>query len=149
MWWLRLSLWLGIISLYLGFAGVMGVLLRRAVPERSAAFDQLLALTHAFLLYLPASFLVGGLADWPLEARLGLLAAGVGLVWLGAFQPDWLPHRIWKRGFLQRYFAGAMGMAAIWGVGLAYSAQAPAALLVGAAATVAGAASLYTAPRNS
>ncbi len=146
---LRLCLWTGIVTLYFGFAGVMGVLLRRVRPPRRHRYARPLAVAHALFLFVPASALIVGLADWPSWVRLGFFLAGLGLVGLAAEQPDWFPKRIWRRTFGHQYFAGTMGLAALWGVGVALSAQALAPILVGAAATVAGLASLYTIPRVS
>ena len=144
---LRICLWLGILSLYFGFAGVLGVLARRAARAGATRADGALVAAHAGLLFIPASVLVLSLAEWPLFLRTALFLAALALVGLAAAQPAWLPSRFWQRPFGHRYFAGAMGLAALWGVGLAFTAQALVPVIVGAAATFAGAASLYTTPQ--
>ncbi len=143
---LRLCLWLGMISLHIGFAGVAGVLLRRAHLPLARPFDRALAVTHTCLLFLPSTVLALSFPDWPFPARLGLALAGLLMVWLAATQPTWTPAGLWQRSFGHRDFAAVMLLAAIGGLGLASAAASAAAAIVGAAASIAGAASLATAP---
>lgn len=143
---LRLTLWTGISVLYLGFAGVMGVLIRRNRRRNAGHVERLLATAHALLLFLPASAFVSGLPDWPVVIRFSALLAGVAVAWMGTVQPEWAPQTLWGRPFGHRYFAAAMALAAIWGIGLAVSAPALAPTLVGTSAIAAGAIALHTAP---
>lgn len=141
---LRLCLWLGMISLHIGFAGVTGVLLRRAHLPLARPVDGALAVAYTSLLFLPSTVLTLHFPDWPFPARLGLVLIGLLTVWVAASQPTWTPASLWRRSFGHRYFAAVMLLAAIGGLGLASAAAA----VVGAAASIAGAASLITAPRR-
>ena len=143
---LRLCLWLGMVSLHVGFAGVAGVLLRRAHLPLARPLDRAAAFVHTCLLLLPSTVLVLHYPDWAYPARLGLVLFGLLTVWVSASQPAWTPARLWQRSFGHRYFAAVMLLAAIGGLGLASAAASVAAALVGAAASIAGAASLITAP---
>ncbi len=143
---LRLCLWLGMVSLHVGFAGVAGVLLRRAHLPLARPVDGALAIVHTSLLFLPSTVLVLHFPEWPFPYRLGLVLIGLLTVWVAASQPTWTPAGLWQRSFGHRYFAAVMLLAAIGGLGLASAAASAAAAFVGAAASVAGAASLITAP---
>lgn len=145
---LRVCLWLGVAALHMGFAGVTGVLLRRAHLALARPRDGLLAIAYASLLFLPSTVLVLHFPEWSFPARLALVLAGLAAVWVAACQPAWTPASLWRRSFGHRYFAAVMLLAAIWGIGLGSAAASLAAALLGAAASLAGAASLFTAPRH-
>lgn len=145
---LRLLLWLGVSLQYLGFAGVMGILLRRTWLASRSLWKIELAVAYGLFLFLPASILVIGLPGWPLWSQVFTLAAGLCVVWLSSTQPRWIPKTIWGRTFGQRFFAGSMALAALWGVGLMLSTQTLAPILVTSGASMAGIASLRALPRS-
>ncbi len=145
---IRVSQWTGMVALYLGFAWVMGILLRRARLPGASRFDRGLAAVHAILLFGPASALVLSVPDWPSGLRALILAGGLLAACLAAAQPAWTPKALWRRPFGQRYFAGVMALAALWEFGLAITSQTAAPTLLGAAAGVAGAASLLSTLRR-
>jgi hypothetical protein len=145
---LRLLLWLGVSVQYLGFAGVMGILLRRAWLASKSPWKIELAAAYGLFLFLPASILVIGLPEWSLWNQVSTLVTGLCVVWLGTTQPSWIPKTIWGRTFGQRFFAGSMALAALWGVGLMLSTQTLAPILVTSGASMAGIASLRALPRS-
>jgi hypothetical protein len=145
--WLRVFLWMGVVALHAGFAGVTGVLLRRACRPLAKPLDAALAVAHTSLLFIPSCVVVLHFPDWPFAAQLGIALAGLLTVWVAALQPRWTPSTLWRRSFGHVYFAGAMGLAAVWGLGLSSTGASLPLTLVGAAACLAGAASLITAPR--
>jgi hypothetical protein len=146
--WLRVSLWMGVIALHAGFAGVTGVLLRRACRPLARPQDAALAIAHTSLLFIPSCIMVLRLSDWPFVVQLGVALIGLLTVWLAALQPRWTPATLWRRSFGHVYFAGAMALAAVWGLGLSSSGASLPSTLVGTAACVASAASLITTPRS-
>jgi hypothetical protein len=137
---------LGAASLYLGFSGVLGVLIRRAGKRRSVS-SCLLSAGYACLLFIPATVFVIERSGWPLAFRLGLLLLAAALITLGILQPVWTPRNVWRPAFGRRYFAAAMALAALWGISLGISAGAPFATAVGMSALVAGAAALFLEPK--
>jgi hypothetical protein len=110
---LDLTLWLAVAALYLGFACVLGVLVRQA---RAAGDRWLIALSlvHAILVVTPASVLVLNWSAWPTAVGVGLLIAGVAAAWIGLERPAWVPASWWQQAFAQRYFGIAMTVAALW-----------------------------------
>jgi len=145
---LNITLWLGVSALYLGFSGVMGVLLRRTWPIHRQTLDRDLAAAHGLLLFLPASILVLSYPEWSLLGRLILMGTGLTVAALSALQPIWIPKVVWQRAFRHRYFAATMALSALWGFSLSLTTQALVPTLVAAAASLAGAASWYTTPRS-
>ncbi len=141
---LQLSLWLGVSALYLGFAGVMGVLLRRTWHGSILRWQKELTAGYGLLLFVPASILMAGFPGWTPLGRLLTLALGLNVVGLAVFQPKWLPANVWRRAFGRRYFAGVMALAAFWGVNLSMATEALVPTLVAAAAGFAGVASLHS-----
>lgn len=137
---LALTLSAGVAATYLGFAGVLGVLLRRAQSWWLPA-------AHGGLIVLPATVLVLRFEPWPFWFSLLLFAAGALTVALGAIQPDWTPDNLWSLAFGQRYFAATMLVAALWGLSLAMTSPAVMPAALGAAALGAALASLSKAPR--
>lgn len=121
---LQSTLWLGIAALYLGFAGVMGVLLRSARQEINTDRSGL-ALLHGVLVLIPASLFILRPEIWPLPMALTVLAMGLITMWLGAVQPGWTPPRIWRPSFGQRYFASAMALTALWSLLFVWQAPGP------------------------
>jgi hypothetical protein len=130
----RILLALGVGVLYIGYAGVLGVLVRRARRPQRRTMDIFLAAAHGVLLFLPASVVVLGLGDLPLLVRFILLGLGLAVAAVGWVQPPWTPQKLWRRTFGYRYFALAMGMAAIWGLSAGMSVTS---LALGAAAGIA------------
>jgi hypothetical protein len=138
-------LWLGILVLSLGFCGVFGALIRRARRGSGLAHAQV-ALFGA-LVILPSAAIVLGQPGPTLPARLAILLAGVLVVAAVHAQPTWAPDVLWSRPFARAYFGAAMGVTALWELGLALTSASIAPSLLAAAAGVAGAASLATARR--
>ncbi len=138
----RILLTFGVSALYIGYAGVMGILIRRAVHPQRRTLDIILAILHGLLLFLPASIVVLGLAELLLVVRLALVVVGLSVATIGMIQPPWAPQKLWQRTFGYRYFALAMALTAFWGLGSGFimASLAPAAL--GAAASIACAISL-------
>jgi hypothetical protein len=142
----QILLFLGVGALYIGYSGVMGVLVRRATHPDRRALDVLVVTGHAILLFLPASIVVFGLTDLSLLARFLLVSIGICVAVMGLIQPHWTPEKLWKRAFGYRYFAIAMALAAIWGLGLAFSSSSVPPAILGAAAGIACAVSLNLSP---
>ncbi len=136
----------GIAAIYLGFAGVMGVLLHRIRGSHQNTPRGLAAL-HGILVMLPATVVILAFEGWPSWISLGLFAAGVTTVMLGAIQPSWTPAKLWSLAFGQRYFAAAMLLAALWGISLAWLTPALVPGAVAAAALAAAFTSMTKAPR--
>jgi hypothetical protein len=145
---LRSLSWLGIASLYVGFAAVLGLLLRGDHHGRRRLQYGALALAHFLLLYLPATALVLGFPGSPLLARLALILSSVCVAWLSFARPRWLPQQLFCPAFGLRYFGGAMALATLWALGVAISAPAISPSLVATAACLASVASLSTATRH-
>jgi hypothetical protein len=143
---LQLALWLGVATLYLGFAGVMGVLLHLAQGGSSLA--RRLAWVHGSLVLLPASVLVLRLRAWPLSVALAVVAAGVLVLWLAAVQPKWTPPTLWRASFGHRYFASAMAISAVWGLVLGWQQPNLIPAVIGALALAAAFASLTKSPQS-
>ena len=154
---IQIMFWLAISTLYVGFAGVMGILINRTLRFGNSRFDLALAFVHGFLLFLPATVLVLAMEPMALSARLLLIGAAFALVWLSAAQPSWLPHGLWEAAFGHRYLAGAMWLAALCGILLTLAIvqmsgfptrEALAPMLVAASALLAGAASVFSSSRH-
>lgn len=143
---ITLSLSFGIAAIYLGFAGVMGVLLHQVRRSQRQASRRLAAL-HGVLIMLPATVVILGFNGWPNWFSLGLFAAGLATVILGAVQPSWTPAKVWSLAFGQRYFGAAMLLAALWGLSLAWLTPALVPAAVAAAALAAAFTSITNAPR--
>ncbi len=142
----KVFLALGVGALYVGYAGVMGVLIRRATHSKRRTLDIAMAAAHGLLLFLPASTVVLGLVDLSLLVRLCLLGIGLGVAAMGLIQPSWTPEKLWRPTFGYRYFALAMALAAIWGLGAGLMKTSLAPTILGAAAGIACAISLNTTP---
>lgn len=142
----QVLLFLGVGALYIGYSGVMGVLIRRATHPERRNVDIAAVTAHSILLFLPASVVVLGLIELPLLARLVVLFIGLGVATIGLVQPHWTPDKLWQRAFGYRYFAMTMALAAIWGLGLAFSNDSLPPAILGAAAGLAAAASLNLTP---
>ena len=76
------------------------------------------------------------------------LALGAAVVWAAYTQPDWIPAFVWQRTFAHRYLAGAMALAALWGIGQAMAGSSAAPLLISISAIAAAAASSGTAVKT-
>lgn len=144
---MRTCLALGIASIYLAFAGGMGLLLRRMRASRTGS-DRLVACAYACLLILPGTVLVLSLSNWPLAGRLLLVSGSVVATALAAVQPKWAPRLLWQRRFGQRYLALAMVLTLLGEVAWALTAPGLGPSLIGAAAGAAGAASLRAAAHD-
>ncbi len=134
---------LGAASLYLGFSGVLGILIRYVNQHRSK-LAILLGTGYVCLLFLPATAFVVQRSGWPLFLRLTLLLLAALVAALGLLQPVWAPRELWRPVFGRRYFAAAMALSALWGFSLGISTSTLFPQLVGASALVAGLAALFT-----
>ena len=132
---------LGAASLYLGFSGVLGVLLRYANQHRTVG-SWLLGVGYAGLLFLPATAFVIQRSGWPVAIRLGVFLLSMAVAMLAVLQPVWTPRTLWRPKFGRRYFAAAMALSAVWGLSLGISTGAIFPVLVGISAVAAAAASL-------
>jgi len=136
--------WLGIAAIYLGAAGAAGTFWRRASGEAGGR-QYWLSAGYATALSLGGAVLILAMPDWWVPARLLLVAAGLAVALAGMRRPGWLPQSLWRRAFGRGYLAGAMALAALWGLSQALSGPAPAPLLIALSALGAGAASSGTA----
>lgn len=143
---LQLSLWLGVATLYLGFAGVMGVLIHLAKRTGSATARRL-AWMHGGLILLPASLFVLQLRVWPQPVSWAVLAIGAAVLWTAAAQPGWTPESLWRPSFGHRYFASSMVFAALWGLILSWQQPSLMPAVIGASALAASFASLTKSPQ--
>lgn len=141
---LQLSLWSGIITLYLGIAGAVGVFTRQAFRRGVSSTERLLAAGYTFALFLPSTAFVFALSDWPTWVRGLLFGLGLGVVWVAYARPSWAPQALWKSGFGQRYLAGVMALTALWGISQAAAGSPAAPVLIAVSAVAAGAASSGT-----
>ena len=146
---LQLSLWAGIVVLYLGIAGAVGVFTRQAKIGKGDAKDGLLAASYSIALFILTSALVLSMVDWSVAMRGMILALGAAAVWAAYTRPDWIPKFVWQRTFAHRYLAGAMALAALWGIGQAMAGSSAAPLLISISAIAAAAASSGTALKTS
>lgn len=144
---LQSTLWLGIAALYLGFAGVMGVLLRSA-RQRNEASARWLAAVHGILVLIPASLFILRPEIWPTPMALTVLGGGAATLSLGAFQPDWTPRQLWRPTFGQRYFGVAMALTALWSLLVAWQAPSAGPAILAATSIGAACASLAKAPQG-
>ena len=136
--------WLGILAIYLGAAGAAGTFWRRASSE-SAGHQYWLSAGYATTLSVGGAVLILAMPDWWLPARLLLVGAGLAVALAGMRRPGCLPQSLWRRAFGRGYLAGAMALAALWGLSQALSGPTPAPLLIALSALGAGAASSGTA----
>ena len=146
---LQLSLWSGIVALYLGIAAAVGVFTRQAKMGKRDAKDGLLAASYAIALFILTTALVLSIADWLVAMRVIVVALGVAAIWVAYTRPDWIPEFVWQRTFAHRYLAGAMALAALWGIGQAMAGSSAAPLLISISAVAAAAASSGTALKTS
>ncbi len=146
---LQLTLWSGIVTLYLGIAGAVGFFSRQAIAERRGARDRLLAASYSIALFLPATALVLAMVEWPIALRFIVLAVAVAAIWAAYTRPSWIPEFVWRRTFTHRYLAGAMALAALWGINQALAGSSAAPLLISISAIAAAAASSGTALKAS
>lgn len=144
---LQTTLWLGVAAIYLGFAGVMGVLLR-ALHRQPATGLRWLAWLHGGLVLTPATFFILRLEVWPFTVGLAVLAAGIAALYLGATQPSWAPDALWVGRFAHRYFAAAMALAATWALLVAWRQPNLGPTVLAAAAIGASLAALAKTPRQ-
>jgi len=137
---------LGAASLYLGFSGVLGLLLR-TISHRRSRQALLLGAGYIFLLFLPATVFVLFRSGWPPILRLTLLMISAAVILLALIQPVWAPPQVWRPTFGRRYFAAAMALSALWGISLGLSSGTLFPVLVGLSSIAAGAAALFIEPK--
>lgn len=146
---LQLTLWSGIVTLYLGIAGAVGFFSRQSITKRRGARDGLLAASYSIALFLPATALVMAMVEWPMALRIILLALAVAAIWATYTRPSWIPEFVWRRKFAHRYLAGVMALAALWGINQALAGSSAEPLLISISAIAAAAASSGTALKAS
>jgi hypothetical protein len=142
---LQLSLWSGIVALYLGIAGAVGAFTRQAISRKRDSRDGLLAAIYSIALFILATALVLSIVEWPVAIRVMVLALGMTTIWAAYARPTWIPEFAWHRTFAHRYLAGAMALAALWGISQAMAGSTAAPLLISISAMAAAAASSGTA----
>ena len=145
---LQLSLWSGIVALYFGIAGAVGVFTRQAFSIKHDSRDSLLAAFYSVALFLLATALVLSISEWPAAMRVVLLALGIATIWAAYTRPAWIPEFVWHRTFAHRYLAGVMAIAALWGISQAMAGSSAASLLISISAIAAAAASSRTALKS-
>ena len=138
---LQTTLWAGIVTLYLGIAGAVGLFARQAFAEERGARDRLLATVYSVALFLPATALITLRAEWSDVLRVGLLVLAMAVIWAAYTQPHWIPKFVWQRTFTHHYLAGVMALAALWGINQAVAGSSAAPLLISISAVAAAAAS--------
>lgn len=139
---------LGAASLYLGFSGVLGVLLRYVNLHRTK-LAWLLGAGYICLLFLPATAFVVQRSGWPPALRLVVLVLSATVIAFAIRQPVWAPKELWRPIFGRRYFASVMAISALWGLSLGISTGALFPALVGVSALAAGAAAMVSRPKLS
>ncbi|HEY4666911.1 MAG TPA: hypothetical protein VIH26_06370 [Anaerolineales bacterium] len=144
---LQLSLWTGIVGLYLAIAGALGAILRQLFGRGRPGWDRILAAAYTFLLFSAASAFVLAITEWPDWSRLAVLGAGIIAAWVAAARPIWIPAPLWRPTFGHRYLAGVMALAALWGINQAMTGSPTAPLMIAVSALAAGAASSGTSLR--
>ncbi len=144
---LKITLWIAMIALYLGLAGAAGTFLRalihhRREPEGSASGR--FTAGYACCLFVAGTALILGLHQWAVPARMAILALGVLTAVMSFSPPTWIPEALLRRTFGHQYLAGAMAMAALWGLNQAFASPTPAPFMIALSAIAAGAASYGT-----
>ena len=142
---LHLSLWSGIVALYFGIAGGVGVFTRQAISRKGNSRYGLLAASYSTAVFILATALILSISEWPDAMRIMLVAVGIAAVWAAYTRPNWIPEFVWHRTFAHRYLAGAMALAALWGISQAMAGSSAAPLLISISAIAAAAASSGTA----
>ncbi len=141
-------LWLGVSLLYFGFAGVLGVIVKRAASNSTASMT-LLAWLHGTCLFIPASIFVVWMPESTPWIQIPVFLAGVTISYLAYKQPAIIPYRFWGRTFALRYFGVAMVFATLWGVSLFLADEVLLIVPLTLATTFAGTVSFISAPRIS
>lgn len=141
-------LWLGVSLLYFGFAGVLGVIVKRAASNSTASMT-ILAWLHGTCLFVPASIFVVWMPESTPWIQIPVFLLGVSISYLAYKQPDNIPHRFWGRTFALRYFGVAMLFATLWGVSLLLTDEVLLILPLTLATSFAGTVSFISAPRIS
>ncbi len=137
-------LWLGIVAITLGAAGSAGALWRR-LSQRPARRADWLPAAYATACAFGGSILILATPGWSALARWLAVAAVVMAALAALRRPGWLPQAMWRRACGRGYLAGAMALAAAWGLSQALARPSPAPLLIALSAVCAGAASSGTA----
>lgn len=136
---LQVSLWAGIVMLYIGIAGAVGLFSRQAIASGPDRRVRILAAFYSIALFLPATAIILALVDQPFRSIILLLALAVILAALA--RPQWIPDFLWRRTFTYHYMASVMAFAALWGIMQAQDGSSLAPLLVTVSAVAAAAAS--------
>ncbi len=143
----EIAFWIGIVALYVGFSGVLGLLVHRAWPDERSAHARILAALFATFVFFPSILFIAGALELEWALRIVLIAFGIWVVYLGAHQPGWLPANIWEGPFGRHYFGATMACASLWSISHALFSNASATLLLGIAALFASAAAIRSALR--
>ena len=145
----EIAFWIGIVTLYVGFSGVLGLLIHRAWPTEHSSHGRLLAILFAIFVFLPSSLFIAGVLELGWIIRTALFAFGIWVVYLGAHQPGWMPASIWEGPFGRHYLGATMACASLWSISHALLSNASATLPLGIAALFASAAAIRSALRIS
>ncbi len=145
----EITYWIGIVTLYVGFSGVLGLLIHRAWPAERSPHARVLAILFATFVFLPSTLFIAGALELGWLARTVLIALSTWVVYLGAHQPGWMPANIWAGPFGRHYFGATMACASLWSISHALISNASASLPLGIAAFFASAAAIRSALRNS
>jgi len=141
-------LWFGVSLLYFGFAGVLGVIVKRARSNPTASLTCLAGL-HGTCLFIPASIFVVWMPESTPWIQIPVFLAGVTISYLAYKQPETIPYRFWERTFALRYFGVAMLFATLWGVSLFFRDEVLLIVPLTLATSFAGTISFISAPRLS
>jgi len=145
----EIAFWLGIVTLYVGFSGVLGLLLHRSWPAERSPHARILAIFFAVFVYLPSTLFITSVLEFGLITRIALIALGFWVVYLGVHQPGWMPANIWEGSFGRHYFGATMACASLWSISSALISNGSATLPLGIAAIFASAAAIRSALRIS
>ena len=145
----EIAFWIGIVTLYLGFSGVLGLLIHLTWQTERSPHARILAILFATFVFLPSTLFIAGALEPGWLARTALFTFGIWVVYLGARQPGWMPANIWAGPFGRHYFGATMACASFWSISHALLSNASASLLLGIAALFASAAAIRSALRIS
>ena len=145
----EIAFWIGIVTLYVGFSGVLGLLIHRAWPAERSPHAGILAILFATFVFLPSTLFIAGALELGWLSRTALIALGIWVVYLGTHQPGWMPANIWAGPFGRHYFGATMACASLWSISHALISHGSGTLPLGIAALLASAAAIRSALRIS
>lgn len=139
---LKLSLGLGVLSVYFAFAGGFGFVIRRVISETSKASAVALAAAYFTVLLLPATAFVLGIDEWMVTTKLAIVAVAAAVIWITTTQPEWIPGQLWRRAWGYFYLSLAMAFSALWGITFGLASSANPAFILGVISLAAGSTAL-------